>query len=186
MALFNRRNKTEVPEEIQEYYQTERRERAGIAWLLAFGTLIITIVLAAGIFFAGRWAYRKIAGTDNDNGTTQVTQNEGQQQDQQQEPPAETPDQKTEDERKAEEERQRQEEEARRVEEERQQAAQTEQERETAQSGDEQVDGVNDQRQVAVTGDIPDTGPGDTAAVFFAVSILGYVSHRLYSRKTAK
>lgn len=53
-----------LPTEIKEYYQTERRERVGVAWLLALGTLVLTLVLATGLFFGGRWAYRKIAGTD--------------------------------------------------------------------------------------------------------------------------
>lgn len=53
-----------LPTEIKEYYQTERRERVGVAWLLALGTLVLTLILATGLFFGGRWAYRKIAGTD--------------------------------------------------------------------------------------------------------------------------
>lgn len=74
MALFNRRNRnqTNVPAEIQEYYQTERRERAGVAWLLAGGTLVATVLLAAGIFFAGRWVYR--AAFDKDEPIAQQDQ----------------------------------------------------------------------------------------------------------------
>lgn len=81
MALFNRRQNdpTNVPEEIREYYQTERRERAGIAWLLALGTLLITVLLATGLFFAGRWAYRKIAKPEQPK-PAQVTQNQAPQQ----------------------------------------------------------------------------------------------------------
>lgn len=59
MSLLNR-NKTNietVPQEVREYYQTERRERAGVAWLLALGTLVVTLILASGIYFGGRWAY---------------------------------------------------------------------------------------------------------------------------------
>ncbi len=74
MALLNRnRDQAVVPEEIQEYYQDERRERTGVAWVLAAGTLVMTILLAAGIFFGGRWAYRKIQGNDKPD-TTQVAQ----------------------------------------------------------------------------------------------------------------
>lgn len=78
MALFNRRqqNPANVPAEIQEYYQTERRERAGVAWLLAFGTLVATIALAAGIFFGGRWVYR--AAFDKDDPKTEVAQQDQQ------------------------------------------------------------------------------------------------------------
>jgi len=75
VALFNRRNRnqTNVPTEIQEYYQTERRERAGVAWLLAGGTLVATVLLAAAIFFAGRWVYRTAFDND-DPKTTEVAQ----------------------------------------------------------------------------------------------------------------
>lgn len=67
-------NQSDMPEEIQEeYYDAKPKERAGVAWLLAFGTLIITIVIAAGVFFAGRWTYRQIAG---DPETTETTSSE--------------------------------------------------------------------------------------------------------------
>lgn len=63
MALFNRRKdaqvEVQVPAEIQDYYQAERRERTGIAWLLALGTLVVTLLLAVGLFFGSRWVYRK-------------------------------------------------------------------------------------------------------------------------------
>lgn len=68
---FSRRQDvTSVPEEIREYYQTERRERTGIAWLLALGTLIVTVVVAMALFFAGRWIYRTVVDRDDNNGRT--------------------------------------------------------------------------------------------------------------------
>ncbi len=75
---FRRRNEVEetelqVPSEVQEYYQAERRERAGVAWLLGLGTLAVTILLAVGLFFGGRWIYRKV--TNNDRPTTANTTN---------------------------------------------------------------------------------------------------------------
>jgi cytoskeletal protein RodZ len=53
----------------------EWREHAGVAWLLAFTTLMATILIAFGLFFGGRLAYRKIAGTNDKNKpeTQQVT-----------------------------------------------------------------------------------------------------------------
>lgn len=171
MALFNRKKKTDVPEEIQEYYQTERRERAGIAWLLAFGTLIVTILLAAGIFFAGRWVYRQIAGNDDGNGTTEVTQEEGRPEEQPVQPGGQSEAERQEAAKKTEEEK-------RKAEEERQRAARQEAERQ-AQQG--QVSSTaTEQRPAAGNGRIPNTGPGDTAAIFLAVSVLGYFSHRVY------
>ncbi len=62
-----RRNKIEdptLPKEVQAYYEAEQRDRRGVAGLLAVGTLIVTILVAAGLFFGGRWAYRSIRHTD--------------------------------------------------------------------------------------------------------------------------
>jgi hypothetical protein len=67
MAWFNRRkqNTDVLPEEVREYYQTERRERNGMAWLLAAATLVVTFIIAAGLFFGGRWAYRAVFNNDD-------------------------------------------------------------------------------------------------------------------------
>lgn len=81
MALFNRRkqDKDALPQEVREYYQTERRERTGKAWLLAVVTLLATFLLAAALFFGGRWLYRAVFDNDNDNSTSQVEEiDEGQ------------------------------------------------------------------------------------------------------------
>ncbi len=67
---------SEVPAEIQEYYQSEHRERVGVAWLLAGGTLVLTLLLATGLFFGGKWVYDKIANREDENtvSTTQTTE----------------------------------------------------------------------------------------------------------------
>lgn len=66
MNLFNRRNKVDpnLPPEVQAYSQAERRERMGVAWLFGIVSLIVTLVLITGLFFGGRWVYRKIARKD--------------------------------------------------------------------------------------------------------------------------
>lgn len=72
-----------VPAEVEQYYESSRKERVGIAWLLALGTLILTLLIAAGIFLAGRWAYNRIfnnnegeapaaTNSQNDSNDTQV------------------------------------------------------------------------------------------------------------------
>jgi len=67
---FNRnQNQGVLPEEVKEYYQVAKKEQTGVAWLLAFGTLIVTILLAIVIFFAGRWAYQKIFNSDDQKPT---------------------------------------------------------------------------------------------------------------------
>lgn len=66
MNLFNRRKKVDpnLPPEVQAYSQAERRERMGVAWLFGIVSLIVTFVLITGLFFGGRWVYRKIARKD--------------------------------------------------------------------------------------------------------------------------
>lgn len=197
MALFNRNNKTNVPAEIQEYYETGKRDRTGIAWLLAFGTLILTIVLAAGIFFAGRWAYRKIAGSDNK--ASQVAQNDTPSQEEQKpETPGSSTDEQSvqekekqqaeEDKQQAEQEQQKQEEADRKAEE--QQKAEAEKQKAAAESEAQknaQTESSNATSTQSETGsDIPNTGPGDTLAMFFGVSVLGYLLHRVYSARATK
>lgn len=67
---FNRTKNpsSDVPPEVQNYYQAEKREKVGIAGLLALGTLLVTIVVAMGLFFGGRWVYRSLSNNDNKDG----------------------------------------------------------------------------------------------------------------------
>lgn len=81
MALwpFNRRKKEQaqasMPAEVRQYYQAERRERVGLAWLLAAGTLVATVLVVLGLFFGGRWIYRKVNESDNKTQTASQNQN---------------------------------------------------------------------------------------------------------------
>lgn len=193
MALFNRNNRTSVPEEIQEYYETERRERKGVAWLLAIGTLIVTILLAVAIFFAGRWVYRQIAG--NDDQPTQVAQN-----DQNQQTPSSSDNSDSND---SNEDRQESSDDSRntggtdsqqgsdsteradessdgQVDDE---AATTD---EPASSGGSTDDSADDQAMARTGDDMPATGPEDTLAIFVAVAVLGYLGHRAYLVKSSQ
>jgi len=63
---FRRQVKTEqttldMPAEVQDYYQADQRERTGVAWLLAFFSLVLTLIIVTGGFFGGRAIYRKVA-----------------------------------------------------------------------------------------------------------------------------
>jgi len=62
--------------EVREYYDSSRQERQGLAWFLAFATLIVTLLIVVGLFFGGRWLYNKIKHNDTDN--TATTQQEDQ------------------------------------------------------------------------------------------------------------
>lgn len=71
MWPFRRKKKDDVPAEIQEYYQAERRERAGVAWLVALLTLLLTVSIVLALFFGGRWVYRRVTDDGNKQASTQ-------------------------------------------------------------------------------------------------------------------
>src|SRR6185436_18606427 len=77
MWPFKRRKKVNdqpVPAEVKQYYASEHRERVGLAWLVAFLSLILTVAIIAGLFFGGRWIYRKIAHKNQPQTTGQTNQ----------------------------------------------------------------------------------------------------------------
>jgi hypothetical protein len=63
-----------MPPEVQQYYQAEQRERTGVAWLLAGITLVVTVLVVMGLFFGGRWVYRKVRHNVGNKGTVATTQ----------------------------------------------------------------------------------------------------------------
>ena len=78
---WNRKKSTvdvQVPPEVEEYYQSTQKDRRGMAWLLAFATLILTILIAVFLFFAGRWAYNAVFGDDSSSTTQTEEQTAGQ------------------------------------------------------------------------------------------------------------
>lgn len=74
---FNRKkngaNNSKVPKEVKQYYQAEQRERMGLAWLIAFLTLVVTVLVVLGLFLGGRWVYRKATNDDKKPQSTQTT-----------------------------------------------------------------------------------------------------------------
>lgn len=52
-------NGTKIPPEIEQYYKTARRDRMGVAWLVAFLTLVVTVAVVLLLFLGARWAFRK-------------------------------------------------------------------------------------------------------------------------------
>ncbi len=77
MWPFKRRNKTNdsnVPTEVTDYYSAEHQERRSVAWLLALATFVITLVVALGLFFAGKWIYHRFVNkNESGNQTSQTT-----------------------------------------------------------------------------------------------------------------
>jgi hypothetical protein len=58
MGLFNRKKSTN--DDVNNYYASERRQRIGVAWALGLATLALTVLLAFGLFYGGRWVYRTV------------------------------------------------------------------------------------------------------------------------------
>jgi hypothetical protein len=75
VKLFRRKKQADstLPPEIQAYAQGQHRERVGMAWLVGLISLIVTILVVFGAFFAGRWTYRKLAHNDKKAAPTAQT-----------------------------------------------------------------------------------------------------------------
>ena len=78
MKFFKRRQKavsvSAVPQEIQAYTQAEHREKIGVAALVGFISLLLTLIVLFGLFIGGRWLYRKIAGPSQKASNTTVVE----------------------------------------------------------------------------------------------------------------
>lgn len=75
MALFNRKknqNQSVLPE-LDKYYEGERKERTGLAWVLAIFSVLIVATFIILLFLAGRWAYRELT-TSNDSEDVTVSE----------------------------------------------------------------------------------------------------------------
>ncbi len=62
MALFGDKNKQTI-EELENYY-SNRQQRAGMAWFMAFLSLVVTVVVLGGLFFGGRFLYKTFVNDD--------------------------------------------------------------------------------------------------------------------------
>lgn len=152
MALFNRNktNQAGMAPEVSDYYQAEGRDRAWVAWLLAITTLLVTIFVVFGVFYGGRWAFRKIK--DNDKLAPIAVQTDKDK----------SSDQASTD-----------------------SAPTTSEPTTTATGSSSNAPATNNNSTAtdsatATKSDLPDTGPGDTLAIFVAVSALAYVAHRKF------
>lgn len=164
MALFKRTKKDSVLPEVDSYYEGERRERAGLAWVLALISVIIVALIIIGVFLAGRWLYRQVTKDDTKEVATtdiEVPSFDGSTTEQ------DTNDAQSEEERKAAEERAKAEEEARRAEEEKAQG---------------RVDAPVQTNipSTPSTGDnapLPSTGPANLVGIFAGVTTLAGSIH---------
>lgn len=72
-ALFNKKNETTIAE-LEEYYANQKKGRSATAWFMAFLSLLITVAIIVGLFFAGRWAYRTFIDNDSTDTASSDTQ----------------------------------------------------------------------------------------------------------------
>lgn len=77
MALFRRKQQQSsiLPDEVNQYYQSQRRERTGVVFMLGILALIATLLVGLGVFFGGRYIYNKVRGNDTQPNTTVQTDN---------------------------------------------------------------------------------------------------------------
>jgi len=62
MGIFKNRDRQTIAE-LESYYSGQ--QRSGMAWLMAFLSLFITVVLLSSVFFGGRLIYRTLTDTNN-------------------------------------------------------------------------------------------------------------------------
>lgn len=74
MAIFRRKQQSSVlPEEVNQYYQSQRREKTGVVFFLGILALVATLLIGLGVFFGGRYLYQKIRGNETSPTTVQTT-----------------------------------------------------------------------------------------------------------------
>ncbi len=61
----NRDDNTVAPE-LQQYYEAEKKERAGLSWLLAVISVAFVSLVLIGLFFGGKWLYNRVTSDDNE------------------------------------------------------------------------------------------------------------------------
>lgn len=169
MWPFNR-NKTAdgtTPPEVQDYYQSEHRDRSWLAWVLGIGTLLATILVVLGLFYGGRWVYRKVKPQDNPNTAQVQTENPAPQTEENQQPAGQAPQDAP-----------------------GPNAAVTPNPSPQAPSGTPTptptpapvAQAPNTQGKAGSSDDLPTTGPADNAAIFLLVSTAGYLLHRRWQK----
>lgn len=79
MGLFDRFKKKEdtvLPSEVDDYYKSELKTRRGSSVLMAVLALVLTLVIAAGLFFGVRAIYRTFNKDDSAKPTSPETVNQ--------------------------------------------------------------------------------------------------------------
>lgn len=168
---FNRKknDNQDLPPEVQDYYQAERREKVGVAGLLALGTLLVTILVAIGLFFGGRWVYRTVFDKDRPNTAAVQNENKAEEEVEQRQEDEQKEKQEAEEAEKARVEAEKREAEAA-AERTRQEAARREAE---ARNNAANQPAPAPAPATGKASDLPSTGPADTIAIFLGTVVIG-------------
>jgi hypothetical protein len=168
MALFRRKksdDSTALPEEVNSYYQAENRERTWMAWLLAIVTLAVTAIIIIGLFFGGRWVYRKVRNNPSTPTAVVTEKPEEQNKPNTPEPTTSTPETATPTPSTG------------------SVNAPTNPSPTSSSTNSTPGSSATSSPVAAATTGIPNTGPGDMLGVFFAVSLLAYILHRRFQNQ---
>lgn len=158
MWPFKRKDATpKVSSDVDDYYRSERRERVGLAWLLAFGSLIATLLIALVLFYGVRFVYHKVHHTNN-GGTTATTESTSGGQESASSSASNSG----------------------------QTNAPGNNSTSTPSSSGTSSSAANTGASSSATSsgqNLANTGPGSTVAIFFTVSVLGMLAHNFYQRR---
>lgn len=73
MAFWNRKKPAEtdqLPEEVREYYASTKRTRGLSAWLFGLLALILTLLIAVALYFAGKFVWEQFFSDEPESTTT--------------------------------------------------------------------------------------------------------------------
>jgi cytoskeletal protein RodZ len=159
MALFRRKKDDSTLPEVEQYYEAERRDRSGLAWLLAILSMVVVAGILVLLFLGGRWAYNEITDSNEEDVATtepsEVQSFDG--------APTNEPSTNQDSE-----------------------APQSSTESNTATPADSTsttTSTSNSSNESASNSSLPHTGPADTAAIFVSVSIAAATAHYVVQRR---
>ena len=73
-ALFKKKKNETTIAELEEYYANQQKGRSAKAWFMAFLSLLLTVAIIVGLFYAGRWIYQTVTGSDEESNETTTTE----------------------------------------------------------------------------------------------------------------
>lgn len=180
MSLLSRFRRNRVEEETTtlpepSVYDTPPNERPWMAWILSFVTLLVTVLVVIGLFYGGRWLYRKATHKPAKVATTQNQ-------------PESTPEESKDTTSDSDQSNDTSSSDAN-------SSSSSNNSSSTPQTGTSSTStstpstssGSNTSSTAAGKGsssNLPNTGPGDMVSIFVAISLLGYLTHRYLVAKS--